>query len=577
MKNRFKFLMIYTILGLLLQNAHAQIVSQQFIAPTPPMGWNSWNFYGSSISEDVIKRTADLMVEKGLANAGYKYIVIDDTWVYGRVKRSFDKNAPEDRPGRDANGRIIVDSSKFPSGMKSLADYIHSKGLKFGIYTAPGCKTCGGFTGSLDYESTDLKTYAEWGVDYLKLDQCYADESVEVILKRWRSIIDSIGRPMVLSVNLSQQFNITSKYADMWRTTFDMMPVWRYKKDMPRYGGDDIFSVVNQQIGYEKYQGNGRWNDPDMLQIGNGNAKPDNKGFDVLGEQTRVIKGELTYNENMAHLGMWSIFGSPLILGNDLTTMSDSINELLINPEVIAINQDPAGEMAVKFKEDVPNVQMWAKRLWKTGDMAIAFLNATDNDAEFVLNLSDLGISGEAFFRDVFLRKDFGLFSDKFSVKLPKNSILLTKVSAFEPIKPIKSLFKPLDFSKQPIRLEVEDTRFYGGKSQDIMAGFSGKAYGIGGNHAYSKFRIYWDVELDHTDSYKVLVKYKNTGAADLTYTINDMPIIFKKSSPKKDKWSETSIAITLNKGRQKIVFTAPNSSSNELAVDYIELSVAEK
>ncbi|MEI6753449.1 MAG: alpha-galactosidase [Paludibacter sp.] len=570
--------MIYTILGLFLQNAQAQIKPQQFVASTPPMGWNSWNFFGSSVNEEVIKKTADLLVEKGLANAGYKYLVIDDTWVYGRVKRSFDKNAPEDRTGRDASGRIIVDSSKFPSGMKSLADYVHSKGLKFGIYTAPGCSTCGGFTGSFGYEATDVKTYSEWGVDFIKLDQCGAKESPEVILKRWRSIIDSIGRPIVLSVNLSNQFNVTSKYADMWRTTLDMMPVWRYKNDMLRAGGDDIYSVMKQQEGLGKYQVNGRWNDSELLQVGNGKIiKTDNKGFDYLGEQTRLIKGNMTYDENKAHFGMWAINSVPLILTNDLSTMSDSLLNLVVNPEVIAINQDPAGVLAVKCKEDIPGVQVWVKQLWQVGNESVAFLNATDNEQEVSIKLSEIGISGQAFFRDLFLRKDLGLFSDKFSVRLQKNSILLAKVTAFETIKPIKSLVKTLDFNKGPVRLEAEDTRFYAGRSQNKLAEFSGKGYAIGENHAFSKFSFFWDVNLESSGNYKVVVRYINSGNSELIYKINDMPIVFKCTPSKKDKWSETSITLPLNKGRQEIGLIAPNCSSNELAVDYIECSKAVK
>jgi len=573
--NSFGLLIAGIILFANMQNVHAQIKPQQYIATTPPMGWNSWNYFGSSVSEETIKKTADLMVEKGLVNAGYKYLVIDDTWMYGRVKRVFDINAPKDRWGRDANGRLMVDTQKFPSGMKSLADYVHAKGLKFGIYTSPGCATCGGYTASLGYESTDLKTFAEWGVDFIKLDNCGASEAPEVILNRWRTKIDSIGRPMVLSINISQKFDTTSKYADMWRTTTDMMPVWRYKNEMLRVGyGDDVFSVINQQVGLDKFQGNGHWNDPDMLQVGNGAiSTTDNKDFDALGEQTRLVKGNMTYDENKAHFGMWAMFGAPLILGNDLANMKDSIRDLLVNPEVIAINQDPAGIMGVKLKEDTPGIQIWAKRLWKIGDVAVAFLNATDKETEISLKLSDLGISGQAFFRDAFLRKDLGLFADKFSVKLQKNSILLAKVSAFETIKPLNSCFKPLDAAESIILLEAEDTRFYCGKSQNKLDGFSGKGYAIGENHTFSKFRIVWSFDLERKNDYKLTIKYKNYSKVDLNYKINGIPVQFKAPTAKDAKWSEVSIVLPLNNGRQKIDFVAPNSSSNQVAIDCIELS----
>jgi hypothetical protein len=382
----------------------------------------------------------------------------------------------------------------------------------------------------------------------------------------------------VLSINISQDFPVTSKYADMWRTTLDMMPVWKYKKGMLRVGGDDVVSVIKQQEGLGKYQANGRWNDSEMLQVGNGKViKTDNKDFDQLGEQTRLIKGNMTYDENKAHFGMWAINSAPLILSNDLSTMSDSLRDLVTNPEVIAINQDPAGMLSEKCKEDLPGVQVWVKRLWKIGDAAVAFLNATDEEQVVEIKLSDIGINGQAYFRDLFLRKDLGLFTGKFSVKLPKNSILLTKITAFEPVKPIKSLFKPLDFSKNSIRFEAEESRFYGGKSQDQLKGFSGSGYAIGENHVYSKFRFFWDLDIDTADNYKLVIKYINSGKEDLTYKINDLPIVFKSTASKKEKWNEISITLPFEKGRQKLKLIAPNSSSNELAIDYIELSKAVK
>jgi hypothetical protein len=253
--------------------------------------------------------------------------------------------------------------------------------------------------------------------------------------------------------------------------------------------------------------------------------------------------------------------------------MSDNLRDLVVNPEVISINQDPAGAMAVKCNEAIPGVQVWVKRLWKIGDVAVAFLNTTDNNQEVTIKLSEIGISGQAFFRDAFLRKDLGLFSDKFSVKLKKNSILLAKVTAFEPVKPITSWFKSLDFNKISVRLEAEDTRFYGGRSQNKLKGFSGKSYAIGENHAYSKFRIIWNVNIERKDEYKVMLKYMNYSNSELNYKINGIPVVLKCATSGESEWNNVSIILPLNKGTQKIDLVAPNSSSNEVALDCIELS----
>lgn len=538
--------------------ALAQTSPQQYVAPRPPMGWNSWNFFAGRISEKVVMDMADAMVSKGLRDAGYQYLVIDDTWQLGRTDRKLGR---VETPGRDAADRIIPDPVKFPSGIKKLADYVHSKGLKFGIYTGPGCATCANRTGSLGYENIDLQTYAEWGVDYIKLDHCDAKEQPEVILKRWRTGLDALGRPMVLSINISHDFALTDKYADMWRTTTDIQPVWRFKEDTLRMF-DDVYSIINEQVGLDQFQGNGRWNDPDMLQVGN--------GFQVGGKYQ-----SLTHNENEAHFGMWAIFSAPLMLGNDLAHMTDEVRDIVANPEVIAINQDPAGVMGIKCKEVTPGLQVWVKPLWKIGDEAVAFLNATDESREIAVKLGELGITGPAFFRDAFARKDLGLVSDDFTAKLAPNSILLIKASAFAPVKRVARCLDLLDCSQnQTVRLEAEDARYQTGRWQTKYPGFSGKGYVIGENQEkFGTFRLNWDKDVETAGEYHVLVRYINYGKQDLVYRINGGSVVLKASAPGKQEWETASAVMKLGKGRVTIMLASPDITKNEVAVDYIELS----
>lgn len=526
--------------------------AQQYIAATPPMGWNHWNQVGHRINEQIVKEAIDAIVSKGLRDVGYNYIVIDDSWEKGRVKLPYLPDMVE-VTGRDEKGRLICNPVTFPSGIKFLADYAHSKGLKFGIYTTPGYGTCGGCTGSLGYEAIDLKTFADWGVDYIKLDGCSSREDPEIVLHRWRNLIDSIGRPIVLSINVSHDFELTRKYADMWRTTWDIMPIWKYRPEQFRTQ-ESIFGIIQLQVGLEQFHGNGHWNDPDMLQIGN---------------------GKLTYNENKSHFGMWCILGAPLMLGTNLAQLSDSIRNIVSNPEAIAINQDPAGVMGTKLVEDIPGVQIWAKRLWKIGDLAVAFLNATDSIRDISINLSDLGISGQAFFRDAFNRRDLGIYSNKFSVRLEKDEILLAKVSSFEPIKAFSPYaIRPLEFKGNSIRLEAENQN-YDFSRTDVKKykGFSGNGYIIGENHMWGRLRCSFSFGLKEEGYYKVKVRYINFDDKDLIYNINNQEVTLKPTKSTNPKWEDVNLSIRLKGGNNKINIIAPNFTSNRVAIDYIEIA----
>ena len=311
------------------------------LAPTPPMGWNSWNKFGCNVSEKLIKEMADAMVENGLLDAGYEYIVIDDCW----------------QVGRDSLGNIIPDPERFPSGMKALADYIHRKGLKFGIYSCAGSMTCQSRPGSRGYQFQDARTYASWGVDYLKYDWCYDEgQKAEAAYKTMSDALKASGRPIVFSIcewGESKPWEWGEGIGNLWRTTADIRDCYQCKFD---WGGVGVLDIIDQQAELYEYAGPGHWNDPDMLEIGNGG---------------------MTRDEYITHFSMWAMMAAPLMAGNDLRDMDDLTREILTNQDVIAVDQDKKGEQARKFM-DMGEHEIWAKPL-ADGQVAVCFLNRTDH------------------------------------------------------------------------------------------------------------------------------------------------------------------------------------------------------
>lgn len=311
------------------------------LALSPPMGWNSWNRFGCEINEKVIREAADAMVVSGMKDAGYKYIVIDDCW----------------QISRDSLGFIQADPQKFPSGIKALADYIHSKGLKFGIYSCAGRQTCGNRPGSRGYEFQDAHSYAHFGVDFLKLDWCNSEgQNAVESYGLMRDALYAAGRPVVLSMcewGLSKPWEWAQNTGHLWRTTGDIQNNWDIPdaKEGKCWGGGVIINLDMQQ-GLEKYAGPDHWNDPDMLEVGNGN---------------------LTISESRAHFALWCMLAAPLFAGNDLAAMDQATLELLTNKELIAIDQDPLGKQGFKIK-DYGELELYYKPL-QNGDAAICLFN----------------------------------------------------------------------------------------------------------------------------------------------------------------------------------------------------------
>ena len=378
---------------ILILSITSQISAQKFegLALTPPMGWNSWNsFECEGVNETVIKEIADTMVEKGLKDAGYEYVVIDDCW----------------QIGRDKDGYIIVDKEKFPSGIKSLADYVHSKGLKFGIYSDAGTKTCAGRPGSKGFELKDAETYATWGVDYLKYDWCFTEgQDAQHSYKLMRDALYKAGRPIVFSMcewGENKPWEWAKDVSHLWRTTLDIDMKGRFDGDIwgNLIGWSDL---VDMQVGLEKYAGPGHWNDPDMLAVGN---------------------KEMPENEARAHFSMWCMLSAPLMAGNDLRNMDYNTQEILTKKELIAVNQDKLGKQGYKII-DSGTFEVWQKPL-SNGEIAICLFNRDIENVHYEVVWDKMKIkdfSGEYTVNDLWKNKNIGTTKTKLKMEIPARDV----------------------------------------------------------------------------------------------------------------------------------------------------------
>jgi len=388
------------LIALALAFTFATAAYAQPVAQTPPMGWNSWNYFAGKVDDPGIRAAADQIVATGMKDAGYIYVNIDDTW-----------EGP-----RDANGKITT-NSKFPD-MKALADYVHSKGLKIGIYSGPGNKTCAGFPASLGHEQQDADSYADWGIDYLKYDLCSFREDVmakepdhaaqmrlmidayDKMSKALKSASARTGRPIVLSL-CQYGWDAVWEWApalggNLWRTTGDIQPRWQ-----------SIYDIVSEQSGLESYAGPGHWNDPDMLEVGN---------------------GKLTLAENRSHFSWWAILAAPLLAGNDLPNMKPEIKAILTNKDVIAINQDALGKQGKRAYSD-GEVEVWTREL-QGGALAVAIVNVgSDRNSThpFHLNLGKLGLGATQSGKDLWTGKQVSL-TDNEPIELASHDVLLVRI-----------------------------------------------------------------------------------------------------------------------------------------------------
>jgi alpha-galactosidase len=322
-------------------------------APTPPLGWNSWNGFGCDVSDALIRQTADAIVASGMRAAGYEYVTIDDCWM---------------APARDADGRLVPDPKKFPYGMKALAAYVHAHGLKLGIYSSAGTQTCAGYPGSLDHEAADARSFAAWGVDYLKYDNCYDDGRPAA--ERYEAMAEALratSRPIVLSLCEWGENQPWSGWGgqvggSLWRTTDDITDTWT-----------GVMANLEQQVGLDRYSGPDAWNDPDMLEVGNGG---------------------MTETEYRAQFSLWAVLNAPLIAGNDVRKMSAATRAILTNRDVLAVDQDWAGRQGYRVRAG-GGTEVWAKPM-SDGSVAVVLLNRGLAPASMSVPATALGLPAGA-------------------------------------------------------------------------------------------------------------------------------------------------------------------------------------
>jgi alpha-galactosidase len=371
--------------------ASAQEVDNR--ALTPPMGWNSWNKFGCDVSDQLIRETADAMVSSGMKEAGYEYVVIDDCW----------------QVDRDSEGNIVIDAERFPFGMKALADYVHSKGLKFGIYSDAGLATCQGRPGSRGYEFQDARQYAAWGVDYLKYDWCNTStQDAPASYTLMRQALDASGGSIVFSIcewGSNKPWLWAPGIGHLWRTTGDIQNCWDCRRE---WGGMGFVHILDLQDGLESYAGPGHWNDPDMLEVGNDG---------------------LTITESRAHFSLWALLASPLMAGNDLRSMQPEIVDILTNKEVIAVNQDVMGRQGRKVKDD-GDLEVWAKDL-HDGSRAVVLFNRSAEERQMEVRWPEIGYTNsmDALVRDLWKHEDLGTFQGAYSAAVPSHGVVMLKIT----------------------------------------------------------------------------------------------------------------------------------------------------
>jgi alpha-galactosidase len=384
--------------------ATAQAQKFDRLAATPPMGWNSWNHFGCDVDEELIRDTVDAMVSSGMKDAGYEYVNIDDCW-HGE---------------RDGNGFIQPDPERFPSGMKALADYAHSKGLKLGIYSDAGEKTCAGRPGSRGHEYQDALTYARWGIDYLKYDWCHTEGlNAEAAYLTMRDALHAAGRPIVFSIcewGTNRPWEWGQEVGHLWRTTGDISACFDCEVGHGTWSSWGVLHILDKQLGLRVHAGPGHWNDPDMLEVGNG----------------------MTMGEDRAHFSMWAMLAAPLLAGNDLRNMSEETRQILTNAEVIAVDQDPLGVQGFRALA-AGDQEIWYKPLVE-GDWAMCILNRGDAPATVEVDWSEHHIADgmsdrrTAFdttsyrIRDLWTGRDLGTTGETLIAEVAGHDVLMVRL-----------------------------------------------------------------------------------------------------------------------------------------------------
>ncbi len=549
--------------------AFCGLASQAFAHPdslvlTPPLGWNSWNVFHENINEKQIQEIADAMVSSGLKDAGYIYLNLDDNWMDTK---------------RDAQGNLQNNPKTFPSGMKAIADYVHAKGLKFGLYGDRGKRTCHHYnskwdsqSGSNGHEEQDAKKLAEWGVDYWKYDNCDSDPNTqEKDYTAMSKALRNSGRDIVFSICMWEYKEWMPKIANLWRTTFDIGPEWI---STSWYRG--VYEIIDANNKYWQIAKPGHWNDPDMLEVGN--------------------RG-LSYEEQRSQMTMWSIMAAPIMISSDVRSMSNETKELYLNKDMIAINQDSLGVQGHRIS-DVNGKQVWTKPL-KNGDIAVALLNNNSSTQTVECNFADLGVEGEVEVRDAWKKKDLGPLSHV-SIELPAHGSALLRLV----VKPVpRGLFKGEVFAI-PGKIEMEDfdinglgqgnTTYNENDTEDHGAGEGGTSYRPGtGVDIYKKATGYivgynqagewleYTVKVAATGTYTMLAAVasaNNTSSFKLSMDGKDITeeIAVPQATTGEDnydEYNEVKASVSLTEGEHILRFTV---TGDWMDIDYIKFCAGE-
>lgn len=383
-------------------------LSSRVLAATPPMGWNSWNAFGQRVSESVIRETADALVSSGLQDHGYEYVVIDDCWTV------------KDR--RDGNGDLITDPEKFPNGIKALADDVHSKGLKFGIYSCASEKTCAGYPGSYGFEDQDAQLWASWGVDFLKYDYCFAPAEQAIAMERYARMGEALrnsGREILYSLcewgGRSPHLWGRKVGSHMWRVSGDVYDTWvnLWMNGWYAIGVDVSIDIANE---VHEYGGPGGWNDLDMLVVG-------------LKGKGQIAGSGMSFVEYQTHMSVWCMACSPLMIGCDVRTLDSDTASLLMNREVLDANQDPLG-IPAKCVRQMGQSEIWTKRL-ADGSIAVAVINRGSRPEDVTVKARDIGMfDAPKRTRNLWTGQDIADFKNQLVQRVQPHETVLLKVSA---------------------------------------------------------------------------------------------------------------------------------------------------
>jgi alpha-galactosidase len=473
------------------------------LALTPPMGWNGWNkFQCDGLNEDIVKQVTASMVTNGMRAAGYQYINLDDCW----------------QSSRDNNGTIVADIDKFPSGIKALADYVHSKGFKFGLYTDAGLYTCAGKPGSLNHYQQDANTYASWGVDYVKVDWCYNKGlDAQTQYTQFRDALKNSGRNILFGIctwGAGDPWIWGPSVGNSWRSTGDIKDSWT-----------SITKIVDAAATYGPSVEPGSWNDPDMLEVGNGG---------------------MNNTEYTAHFSLWALMAAPLMAGNDVRNMSNATQAILTNAEVIAVDQDAAGITGSKVWDNGNGLQVWSKALATSGQRAVVLFNRNDTKTSITAKWSDIGLAaGSATVRDLWAHTDLGAFSNSFTAKVPAHGVVMVKISGSE---------------TDAVSYEAEaNTNSLGGGAAIVScATCSGgtKVGSIGNNANTLQFNT---ININQSGSHLVTIYYGNGDSNRIAFVsvngASGIPINFNSTSGSFDNIGKKIVSLNLKAGNNTIKF----------------------